>query len=294
MSAETACRSSAPSKTLPPYATGNECATPQEVTVISENDAAPSRVTSTSKASTSPSINNSSSSSPSIACTFPGCTKIFTLRSNMRRHLFTHTTPPQHQCAECPAAFHRRADLNTHMRVHTGEKPKECKECGRRFARGSDLRSHERTHMGVKRWKCECGKEFSRRFDLRKHKARCEVLIVAGGGKLGGAGRVGLANGSRLYPKVPAVISVDTSFFENNSYICGVISDVDTEYAIERGLGGEQKTGGMTPTVISGSESDGEGVPGGGGSLSEQGKSTSIREEDIKAGEALLGLMTRS
>ena len=135
----------------------------------------------------------------------------------------------------------------------------------------------------------QCGKEFSRRFDLRKHKARCEVLIVAGGGKLGGAGRVGLG-----YPKVPAVISVDTSFFENNSYICGVISDVDTEYAIERGLGGEQKTGGMTPTVISGSESDGEGVPGGGGSLSEQGKSTSIREEDIKAGEALLGLMTRS
>ena len=47
----------------------------------------------------------------------------------------------------------------------------------------------------------------------------------------------------------------------------------------------------ISPTGVDKSESDGEAVPGGGGGLSEQCKSTSIREEDIKAGEALLDLM---
>jgi hypothetical protein len=115
--------------------------------------------------------------------------------------------------------------------------------------------------MGVKRWKCECGKGFSRRFDLRKHKARCDVLVAAGGGKLGGAGVVPATG---LYPRVPAVISV-----LNTPYICGEISDVDTD-SMEGGMIGEQKGGGMPPIVVSGSESD--------------------REEDIKASEALLWL----
>ena len=76
------------------------------------------------------------------------CSKQFTLKGNLKRHLLTHAGVKPFKCHTCNKGFSRKADLEIHQRVHTGEKPYPCPhvQCGKRFARISDLRSHERTH----------------------------------------------------------------------------------------------------------------------------------------------------
>ncbi|GMH54981.1 hypothetical protein TL16_g08827 [Triparma laevis f. inornata] len=94
-------------------------------------------------------------------CTHEGCDKKFTLKSNMRRHMQTHSGIKPFVCTVCSKKFFRKADLQTHHRTHTGEKPLGCTMCPRRFARVSDLRSHERTHTGERAHVCDvvgCGK----------------------------------------------------------------------------------------------------------------------------------------
>ncbi|GMH52443.1 hypothetical protein TrST_g5611 [Triparma strigata] len=108
-------------------------------------------------------------------CTFEGCDKKFTLKSNMRRHMQTHSGIKPFSCTVCSRKFFRKADLQTHHRTHTGEKPLGCTMCPRRFARISDLRSHERTHTGERAHVCDvegCNRSFTRKFDLSKHKSK--------------------------------------------------------------------------------------------------------------------------
>uniref|UniRef100_A0A1I7U8Y2 Zinc finger protein 26 n=1 Tax=Caenorhabditis tropicalis TaxID=1561998 RepID=A0A1I7U8Y2_9PELO len=51
-----------------------------------------------------------------------------------------------HQCVECSRTFTRRNDLNRHMKIHTGVKDFECTECSRSFRTKSTLKSHMVTH----------------------------------------------------------------------------------------------------------------------------------------------------
>ncbi|EWM27105.1 c2h2-type zinc finger-containing protein [Nannochloropsis gaditana] len=125
------------------------------------------------------------------------CDKTFTLKGNLKRHLFTHDGVKPFACGVCNKTFSRKADLEIHVRVHTGEKPYACEwpECGRQFARISDLRSHERTHSGLKSFVCpfpECGRQFARKYDLKKHVGVHQRHKQASGGldtgRIGGAG----------------------------------------------------------------------------------------------------------
>uniref|UniRef100_A0A7S2Z7W9 C2H2-type domain-containing protein n=1 Tax=Chloropicon laureae TaxID=464258 RepID=A0A7S2Z7W9_9CHLO len=79
------------------------------------------------------------------SCSHPGCGKVFSDASSLRKHMHTH-----------------------------GERQFVCNYpgCGKRFVDSSKLKRHYLIHTGERRFKCPfagCGKAFSLDFNLRSH-----------------------------------------------------------------------------------------------------------------------------
>jgi len=108
--------------------------------------------------------------------TCPTCSKAFTQRYDLTRHLLIHADEKRHQCKHpgCDVAFARKDALERHMRTHTGEKRHQCKHpgCDEVFARKDYLEHHMRTHSDEKPYSCmypECGKTFSKKNNRDRH-----------------------------------------------------------------------------------------------------------------------------
>ena len=87
------------------------------------------------------------------------CCKSFSLRSNLLRHMTTHTGVKNHSCSQCGKSFSPRSNLLTHMTTQTGVKNLSCYQCGKSFSRRRNLISHMKIHTGVKKHSCnQCGK----------------------------------------------------------------------------------------------------------------------------------------
>ena len=127
--------------------------------------------------STLPKLNDTSKQAdkPHI-CT--ECGKGFTCKSNLRRHLRTHTGDKPFSCSHCDYTCAQKSSLNKHIRTHTGEKPFSCDVCGKSFAESGHLKNHHLTHTGEKPYKCEhCGKSFARKSLQTKHvRESCSAL----------------------------------------------------------------------------------------------------------------------
>ena len=69
-------------------------------------------------------------------CNFPGCNKVFTKSSNLKRHKRSHMGEKPYECTweGCSRKFAQSVHLTRHYRVHTGSKPFKCHLCKKRFS----------------------------------------------------------------------------------------------------------------------------------------------------------------
>ena len=76
----------------------------------------------------------------------------------------------QYSCKVCRKSFSRKSELERHMKTHTGVKPYNCTFCKMKFSQKSNLKRHTLTHTGVKPYNCAlCGKGFSQKYNLKQH-----------------------------------------------------------------------------------------------------------------------------
>jgi hypothetical protein len=115
-------------------------------------------------------------------CKFPDCGKVFRYKSEIVRHIATHSEFRPYICDHpgCNKSFKRRDALENHTRTHTKEKPFECphEECDLKFPTKASLRYHLLKHEGQKVYKCSfpgCDKNFLTLSQLKQHENSSSV-----------------------------------------------------------------------------------------------------------------------
>lgn len=87
-------------------------------------------------------------------CSYSGCKKSFRYRSEILRHMVTHTSKRPYVCTfkNCMKGFKRSDALATHMRIHTREKTFECPygSCKSTFSTKAGLKYHTLKHKTEK------------------------------------------------------------------------------------------------------------------------------------------------
>ncbi|AWP07985.1 putative transcriptional repressor CTCF-like [Scophthalmus maximus] len=75
------------------------------------------------------------------------------------------------QCELCSYTCPRRSNLDRHMKSHTDERPHKCHLCGRAFRTVTLLRNHLNTHTGTRPHKCtDCDMAFVTSGELVRHR----------------------------------------------------------------------------------------------------------------------------
>ncbi|XP_033740138.1 uncharacterized protein LOC117327320 [Pecten maximus] len=108
-------------------------------------------------------------------CDYRGCE-----RSDISKHLLIHEEP-KHLCEVCNKAFRHLKNKELHLKRHNGQRDYKCGVCDFYGYTFTDIRKHiERKHADIKTLVCDkCGSAFKSESFLREHqKQQCEVFMI--------------------------------------------------------------------------------------------------------------------
>ncbi|KAM7424071.1 hypothetical protein PAMA_000432 [Pampus argenteus] len=102
------------------------------------------------------------------------CGRAFRTVTLLRNHLNTHTGTRPHKCTDCDMAFVTSGELvsklKRHIRSHTGERPFQCSLCSYASRDTYKLKRHMRTHSGEKPYECYiCHARFTQSGTMKMH-----------------------------------------------------------------------------------------------------------------------------
>ncbi|XP_022710507.1 PR domain zinc finger protein 10-like isoform X1 [Varroa jacobsoni] len=100
----------------------------------------------------------------------PVCHKTFSIKANLERHLYVHSSHKEFVCPVCSKRFAQPQTLKMHSVSHKDVKPHVCKICGKGLARAHNLRAHMAIHQQNKPYSCEyCSATFTLKGNLQRH-----------------------------------------------------------------------------------------------------------------------------
>jgi uncharacterized C2H2 Zn-finger protein len=106
----------------------------------------------------------------------PECHKRFADKSNLAKHVRTHTGAKPFVCEQCGKSFRHSSTLKDHLNTHEEIRPYAChfEGCGKRFSNMANLKRHERTHTNLKPFVCQfCQRPFNQSSNCKQHEKKC-------------------------------------------------------------------------------------------------------------------------
>ena len=101
-------------------------------------------------------------------CSF--CNRGFKKRSNLTRHILTHTGERAFSCEKCGKTFSTSHAVKLHDRQHTGDKPYQCEKCLKKFTYYANYKIHLHSHSNERPFPCLiCGRSYTMSTTLKRH-----------------------------------------------------------------------------------------------------------------------------